>query len=335
MKKYAVIIFIFLVSFQVYSQENILYNMQGITPRDYFNSDNISYYFGYDGIKTITIDNSSLVIDELAVFSNHGYGHLSLSRFLSGASEVLYAEDGSLVIYRTNSDYSCQYNTDSNCLYAPVYIRKINKKSLTGNISLYRIDNSIPLEEKDIINFPIGSELYSIVVEVPAYDFGTFTDMASLVCSKNEDNLCRGVISDGVLDKTALFELSSIKEDDKEFLYSDTGDGLVYKFDLVDNKVIPYNKECVQSVVNIDDLQGCTETGMPQGTIKQSKHPTGIIYWEIDYKNPAVDNVFYWVNNRGEPFKAYTNSRLIYNFSLFNKEAADVISKLFTSGRHE
>lgn len=335
MKKYAVIIFIFLVSFQVYSQENILDNMQGITPRDYFNSDNISYYFGYDGIKTITIDNSSLVIDELAVFSNHGYGHLSLSRFLSGASEALYAEDGSLVIYRTNSDYSCQYNTDSNCLYAPVYIRKINKKSLTGNISLYRIDNSIPLEEKDIINFPIGSELYSIVVEVPAYDFGTFTDMASLVCFKNEDNLCRGVISDGVLDKTALFELSSIKEDDKEFLYSDTGDGLVYKFDLVDNKVIPYNKECVQSVVNIDDLQGCTETGMPQGTIKQSKHPTGIIYWEIDYKNPAVDNVFYWVNNRGEPFKAYTNSRLIYNFSLFNKEAADVISKLFTSGRHE
>ena len=335
MKKYAVIIFIFLVSFQVYSQENILDNMQGITPRDYFNSDNISYYFGYDGIKTITIDNSSLVIDELAVFSNHGYGHLSLSRFLSGASEALYAEDGSLVIYRTNSDYSCQYNTDSNCLYAPVYIRKINKKSLTGNISLYRIDNSIPLEEKDIINFPIGSELYSIVVEVPAYDFGTFTDMASLVCSKNEDNLCRGVISDGVLDKTALFELSSIKEDDKEFLYSDTGDGLVYKFDLVDNKVIPYNKECVQSVVNIDDLQGCTETGMPQGTIKQSKHPTGIIYWEIDYKNPAVDNVFHWVNNRGEPFKAYTNSRLIYNFSLFNKEAADVISKLFTSGKHE
>lgn len=335
MKKYVVIIFIFLVSFQVYSQENILDNMQGITPRDYFNSDNISYYFGYDGIKTITIDNSSLVIDELAVFSNHGYGHLSLSRFLSGASEALYAEDGSLVIYRTNNDYSCLNDTSSNCLYAPVYIRKINKKSLTGNISLYRIDNSIPLEEKDIINFPIGSELYSIVVEVPAYDLSIFTDMESLVCSKNEDNLCRGVISDGVLDKTALFELSSIKEDDKEFLYSDTGDGLVYKFDLVDNKVIPYNKECVQSVVNIDDLQGCTETGMPHGTIKQSKHPTGIIYWEIDYKNPAVDNVFYWVNNRGEPFKAYTNSRLIYNFSLFNKEAADVISKLFTSGKHE
>lgn len=331
MKKYLMIIFILLVSLQSYGQEsNGLVSMQIITPKDYFNADNVSYYFGYDGIKSLKIDNSSLILDELAVFSNHGYGHLSLSSFLTDISEVLSADDGSLVIYRTNNDYSCLNDTSSNCLYAPVYIRKINKKSLTGNISLYRIDNSIPLEEKDIINFPIGSELYSIVVEVPAYDLSIFTDMESLVCSKNEDNLCRGVINNGVLDKAALFELSSIKEDDKEFLYSDTGDGLVYKFDLVDNKVIPYNKECVQSVVNIDDLQGCIEQGMPQGKITQNKHPTGIIYWEIDYKNPAVDNVFYWVNNRGEPFKAYTNSRLIYNFSLFNKKAADVISELFS-----
>ena len=331
MKKYLMIIFILLVSLQSYGQEsNGLVSMQVITPKDYFNADNVSYYFGYDGIKSLKIDNSSLILDGLAVFSNHCYGHITLSRFLTDISEVLSADDGSLVIYRTNNDYSCLNDTSSNCLYAPVYIRKINKKSLTGNISLYRIDNSIPLEEKDIINFPIGSELYSIVVEVPAYDLSIFTDMESLVCSKNEDNLCRGVINNGVLDKVALFELSSIKEDDKEFLYSDTGDGLVYKFELVDNKVIPYNKECVQSVVNIDDLQGCIEQGMPQGKITQNKHPTGIIYWEIDYKNPAVDNVFYWVNNRGEPFKAYTNSRLIYNFSLFNKKAADVISKLFS-----
>ncbi|MDE7315786.1 MAG: hypothetical protein K2N11_08810, partial [Mucispirillum sp.] len=331
MKKYLLIIFGLLISLQSYSQaDNGFGSMQVITPKDYFNADNVSYYFGYDGIKALKIHNSSLTIEELAVFSNHGYGHLTLSSFLNGAYEVLYEDDGSLVIYRTNSDYSCQNNTGSNCLYSPVYIRKINKKSLTGNISLYRVDNSIPLEEKDIINFPMGAELYSIVVEVPAYDFSTFTDMASLVCSKNEDNLCRGVISNGVLDKTALFELSSMKDKDKEFLFSDTGDGLVYQFNLVDNELIPYNKECVQSVVNLDDLQGCIEAGMMQGKIIQNKHPSGIIYWMIDYKNPAVDNVFFWINNRGEPFKAYTNSRLIYNFSLFNKDAADIISKLFS-----
>ncbi len=332
MKKYLMIIFILLVSLQSYGQgSNSLGSMQVITPKDYFNKDNISYYFGYDGIKALKIDNSSLIMDKLAVFSNHGYGHLSLSSFLNSDSKALYEDDGSLVIYRTNSDYSCQNDIGSNCLYSPVYIRKINKKSLTGSISLYRIDNSIPLEEKDTINFPIGSELYSIVVEVPAYDFSTFTDMESLVCSKNEDNLCRGVISNSVLDKTALFELSCMKEKDKEFVFSDTGDGLVYQFDLIENKLIPYNKECVQSIVNIDDLQGCIEQGMPQGKITQSKHPSGIIYWEIDYKNPAVDNVFFWVNNRGEPFKAYTNSRLVYNFSLFNKDAADIISRVFIS----
>ena len=54
----------------------------------------------------------------------------------------------------------------------------------------------------------------------------------------------------------------------KSFLYSDTGDGLVYKFDLVDNKVIPYNKECVQSVVNIDDLQGCHRNRYATGHYK-------------------------------------------------------------------
>lgn len=330
MKKYLMIILIFSVSFQLYGQSsNFFGNIHVISPKDYFNADNTSYYFGYDGIKTIKIDNSSLIMNELAVFSNHGYGHISFSSFLTGVSEALYADDGSLVIYRTNNDFSCQNDTDSNCLYSPVYIRKINKKSLTGNMSLYRIDNTIPLEEKDIINFPAGSELYSIVVEVPGYDLSTFLDMTSLVCSKNEDNLCRGVINNGVIDKAALFELSNIKEKDKEFLFSDTGDGLVYNFDLIDNKVIPYNKECVQSAVAFDDLQGCIESSMPKGTITQNRHPSGIIYWEIDYKNPAVDNVFFWVNNRGEPFKAYTNSRLVYNFSLFNKNAADVISRVF------
>ena len=216
MKKYLMIILIFSVSFQLYGQSsNFFGNIHVITPKDYFNADNTSYYFGYDGIKTIKIDNSSLIMNELAVFSNHGYGHISFSSFLTGVSEALYADDGSLVIYRTNNDFSCQNDTDSNCLYSPVYIRKINKKSLTGNMSLYRIDNTIPLEEKDIINFPAGSELYSIVVEVPGYDLSTFLDMTSLVCSKNEDNLCRGVINNGVIDKAALFELSNIKEKDK------------------------------------------------------------------------------------------------------------------------
>lgn len=76
-KKYLMIIFILLVSLQSYGQgSNRLVSMKVITPKDYFNADNVSYYFGYDGIKVLKIDNSSLIMDKLAVFSNHGYGHL-------------------------------------------------------------------------------------------------------------------------------------------------------------------------------------------------------------------------------------------------------------------
>ena len=332
MRKYLIFSFILFISFQAYCQSlDSIDNIQGITPKEYFSSGRISYYFGYDGIISIKMDNTSLIINNKINFSNKGYGNISLGRLLNGIEESLYSSDDSLVIYKTTSDYSCKNNPENNCLYAPIYIRKISKKSLTGNISLYRIDKSIPLEEKDVINFPVGAELYSIVVEVPSYDLDTFADMASLICSKNEENLCRGVISNGVLDKAALFELSSIKDENKEFLYKDTEDGLVYQFNLADNILIPYNKVCVESIQNIDDLQGCVENSMPNGSITQHKHPSGIIYWEIDYKNPAVDNILFWVNNRGEPFKAYTNSRLVYNFSLFNDKAADVISKLFTN----
>lgn len=332
MKKYFIFIFALFFSFQAYCQSlDSIDNIQGITPKEYFSSGRISYYFGYDGIIAIKMDNTSLIIDKKINLSNKGYGNISLGRLLNGVEESLYSSDNSLVIYKTTSDYSCKNNPANNCLYAPIYIRKISKKSLTGNISLYRIDKSIPLEEKDIINFPVGAELYSIVVEVPSYDLDTFTDMESLICSKNEENLCRGVISNGALDKEALFELSSIKGENKEFLYKDTEDGLVYQFNLADNILIPYNKVCVESVQNIDDLQGCVENSMPNGSITQHKHPSGIIYWKIDYKNPAVDNILFWVNNRGEPFKAYTNSRLVYNFSLFNDKAADVISILFTN----
>ena len=46
MKKYLMIIFILLVSLQSYGQgSNRLVSMKVITPKDYFNADNVSYLF--------------------------------------------------------------------------------------------------------------------------------------------------------------------------------------------------------------------------------------------------------------------------------------------------
>ncbi len=148
----------------------------------------------------------------------------------------------------------------------------------------------------------------------------------------NEDNLCKGVINNGVIDKLALFELNRIYEDDKEFLYKDIGDGLIYGIDLSDNTITPYNKACFKAVKYIDDLEGCIENNISKGMVVQMRHPSGIIYWEMFFKNISVDNIIYWVNSKGEPFKVHTNNHFTYNFSLFNKKASDLVKKVFLTG---
>ena len=77
MKKYVIFIFVLFFSFQAYSQSlDSIDNIQGITPKEYFSSGRISYYFGYDGIISIKMDNtSSLVIDKLPAFCGQEITH--------------------------------------------------------------------------------------------------------------------------------------------------------------------------------------------------------------------------------------------------------------------
>lgn len=302
-----------------------------ITPVEFFKSGQVSYYYGYDGLLEFKLDNKTYTHKNIIEFDNKPYGKPSFNKLTNNIKEVYYLSDGSISLHRMEDDYSCNDFANNNCLYAPLYIRKIFKKSLIGNMSLYRVDNNIPLEEKDIINFSNGSMLYSIVVDVPAFDFSTFNDFDSLVCMRNEENLCKGVINNGRLDKLALFELNRIYEDNKEFLYKDVGDGLIYGIDLYENTITPYNKACFKAATNIDDLEGCIEPNLKKGYIKQSIHPNGLIYWEMYFQNISIDNIIYWVNNRGEPFKAYTNNHYTYNFSIFNKISSDLIKKVFSA----
>ncbi len=329
----SILIFIILFCFaaNLYAQDRNISAMKKITPVEYFASGNVSYYFGYDGIREFSFDKRIYKYKDIVSYNNLAYGKPSLNKLMDNVEEVYYMRDGSIMIPRLSDDYSCINNSGNNCLYAPIYIRKINKKSLSGRISLYRLDENIPLEEKDIINFPLDSYMYSIVIDVPAYDFSTFDDFASLVCIKNEENLCKGVINHGMIDKLALFELNRIAEDNKEFLYKDIGDGLIYGVDLVQEIITPYNKACFQAAKYIDDLEGCIESNLNKGHIKRHRHPNGITYWEMSFHNISVDNIIFWVNNRGEPFKVYTNNHFTYNFSLFNKKASELIKKKFLS----
>lgn len=309
---------------ETYAQDNFEF-MRTDTPKEYFSNGKISYYYGYDGVYEFWFDNDNLTLNNLLEITEQNRGKPSLSKVIQGVKETLFLNDGSIALYRTSEDYSCDNNPNYNCLYSPAYIRKINKKSLTGNISLYRIDKSIPLGENDIINFPLGAELYSMVVEVPAYDFSTFTDFESLVCIKNEEDICKGVIDDDELDKTALFELNRIEENNEEFLYKDIGNNLIYHVDLAHNILMPYDKSCVTSSFGSGDVNKCRLENLKIGSIKQYRHPNGFIYYFLFFNNPSIDNIIYWINNRGEPFKVYTNNHLVYNFSIFNNTASTLI----------
>lgn len=322
MKKSVLIILLFILLYNTSFAKDGFDFMQNTTPKDYFSSGNISYYFGYDGGYEFWFDKDNITFTKILNIENNDYGKPALSKFIKDAKEILYLPDGSIVLHNTREDFSCIDNANFNCLYSPVYIRKINKKSLTGKISLKRIDKNIPLQEDETIDFPLGSMLYSMVVEVPAYDFSTFVDYESLLCIKNEENLCKGVINNGELDKIALFELGRVVENNVELLYKSAGHNLIYKVDLIDNTLTPYNKSCALSSFSSSKMQSCKVESLSQGVIKQYRHPSGFIYYQFIFNNMATDNIVYWINNRGEPFKVYINNHLVYNFSIFNNMAS-------------
>ena len=105
MKKFIFLVFITLiVSGNIFAQNDFGF-MQLLTPKDYFASGNISYYYGNDGGFEFWFDNASLVINDFLDINKPYNNAPSLKKFLSNAKEVLYLNDGTVVIYRTNDEW--------------------------------------------------------------------------------------------------------------------------------------------------------------------------------------------------------------------------------------
>lgn len=329
MKWSIIFLIIFLALFdESYAQSDFQFR-SAETPKDFFSRGGSYYYYGYGGAYRISFNKKKVYSRRVFNYTQKAYNMPLLSRLFNGVDEVFYLDDGSIAFYKTAENYSCRYNHDANCLYSPIYIRKVSKKSLTGRISLNRIDKNIPLREKDTINFPLGSELYTIAVEIPAYEFSSFTDFDGLVCMKNEEDICKGVINNGKLDKVALFELNRVVRNNKEFLYKDADKSLIYHVDLSKNKLTPFDRNCLFSNLGHSSIGKCIVKSLPVGNITQHLHPKGFIYYQFVFNNLSVDNIVYWINNRGKPFKVFVNADFLYNFSLFNGTASlKIIEKL-------
>lgn len=310
---------------QMLLADNMLSGIKSETPANLFNSGTGLYYFGYDGRSVFNYDNGTLHFKADIYDNADNINKPSLNKILFDGAEVFINKHAGVEIHKNTNNFSCPDKSMENCLYSNIYINKMNKKTLNGPVSPYKMDSNIPMRKKDTVNFPAGSELYSLVFEIPAFDFDTFYDFESLVCSKNEEGFCRGVISGGKLDKAALFELSVMMNEIETIFYYETDLGITYVYDLGTNELKPYDTKCFQASRNKNDMDSCVKKDIRDGTITARRHPKGIIYWEIDYKNPSMDNVYFWLNNRGEPFKAFTNGKLVFNFSVFNKQAADAI----------
>lgn len=301
------------------------------TPYSFLKSGDIVFYYGYDGASSFSIVKDK-IYKRTRNFEKEPENkvlRLSFNKLVDGGDVISFCKDKTAVISKEEINYSCKSNPLENCLYSDIKVSNVSKKSLLGKMSLYKIDKNFPIDEKRKVNFKEGSELYSVLIEQELFDFDNFTDFSSLVCTKNDEGRCAGVINNRTLDKVALFELNTGGDNLSNILYKNTDAGITYIFDLDNSKLIPYNTECFNSVKSLYDIRKCKSEEFKEGSITVKKHKTGLIYWVIDYNNEYVDNLFIWVNKRGEPFKAYTNSKQAVNFSFFNKISADVISRLF------
>lgn len=279
-----------------------------------FKYSNDTFYFGSEDSSKI-----SSLHDVEAIVADHSKG------------ELLLIPDGSAKFLRSVvDDYACPWDTLQNCLYSDVQITAIDVKNLMGKIDMSAIDNELELKNKTI-KFPIGAKVYGFKTVSPLYDFEDFTDFSGLICSKNEDDMCRRVVFEGSVDMVALFELIHGNGDLNTVTYTHIGKGdLAYVYDIENMTVTPYSSSCLEQTLDIKAMSACSkESELGKGTITEHRHKkTGIIYWLVDYKNQNIDNVIFWLNSHGEPFKVYTNPHIIKHFNMYNKTAAESIFSL-------
>lgn len=309
--------------------EEVEFYFSDNTPASFINSGIPTYFFRNDKIGIFKYGEEKFYYGSEVVAKISSIKDInSIAKTDKKIDDLIFISNGSAkFIEKTNDDFACDWDSMQNCLYSDSVITNINTKNIIGKKNINEIDTSISLKE-NILIFPIGSKMYRFEIQKPTYDFEEFDEFSSLVCSKNVDNMCRGVVSNGEVDKIALFELIPGKGSlDKLVFFHTDKDDLAYMYDINNMLVFPYSSSCVENAHNLEHLEACSLSHkLPKGSITEKTHKkTGIVYWVIDFKNPKIDNLIFWVNSLGEPFKAYTNPYSKSYINMFNEMAAEII----------
>lgn len=332
MFKYIFIVVFIYASICAAEDDKFVFSISDNTPASFFSSGIATYFFKDGSVGVFQYSGGKFYYGSERIGAISSLTNAALAIKENGGSEdlILFPDGSAGLIKNAGENYSCPWDSLQNCLYSDTIINEIDVQNLMGKTDIKKLDPSLKLKNR-LIKFPIGAKIYRFGTEISAFDFNEFDDFSSLVCSKNEDDMCRSVVSDGVIDMAALFELVHGRGTLSGIMFTEIGkNDLSYVYDINAMTVTPYSASCLEKAEKNDLSAGsCSrENELGKGFISERKHKkSGIVYWVVDYKNPEIDNAIFWLNSSGEPFKAHTNPPARKTLNMYNRTAAEAIFK--------
>ncbi len=323
-------VFLSVLAFLVFSTSAMARDMFSIsvsdaTPASFFNSGIESFYISTNQILSIKYSKHEV---ELEIVNNKSRGVKSIGSDLEDImfninnAKFVFNDDGTVLIKRMDDDYSCYDSEKSNCIYSDILVKNVTVENLVGKASDYSF---VSTSKNDKRKFNIGSKIYTFRLAVDAFNFNNFDGFDSTVCTKDDDNACKIVVTDyNTIDKVELLEMKSLNNITTPMLFLEGDEELLYSYSQEGNKLIPHSKSCLKTIETEADVVNCIDNSMNDGIITPHVHPNGINYWYVDFNNNDIPNLIYWANNEGVAFKAFTNNKDLYILKTLNKVAVDM-----------
>lgn len=280
------------------------------TPASFFSTGIECFYFSKDGLRKLKYENANNNRKQKATDNTSEFDF-----------EITFTKDGNAVMERLNKNYACPEDIESNCLASDVIVEKIDVVNLVGKQNAPVIKEQIKTKSADHIHFTIGSKIYSLKTEIPAYDFASFNDFDKLRCLQDENGDCLIFKTDGKVDTPTLLGFSEEEVNGEILLVKKINDNASYIYDDKNTTIFQANSTCIEKTTE----STCSKN--PAASVKQITRPDGLNYFKIEYLNPMTKAEIYFTDHIGRGFKAYLNPKRELIIYMFNKTAAEMVGK--------
>lgn len=295
------------------------FNVSGETPASFFSSGISGYYVTNDGMKTLQYKakNKANELNEDSDIVD-----------LENEFGMVFNEDGTVVLIRKNTNYSCPLLIDSNCVLSNPVVEKIEVKNLTGKINADIIDSNLEKHHEGLLNFTLGSKLYTLTLHLPNYDFNSFKDFDSLKCISDSSSKCVNFASHGAYYEPALMGFFAVGDGDEVAFIKNTEDNSSLNYNEKDMAIEELQGDCITKIDDetseIAEKTGSCKTETIAKILKKN-HPSGMTYYIVDYDDIKIKDEIYFTDSKGRGYKIFLNNEQEFSMSLFNKTAAEIV----------